>query len=145
MSVKVFASAAFFAVSLICGAAFAQSTAGEPDIDCSKAETQTDMTTCAVQDFDKADKALNAQYKKTRSAMVAIDADLDNDMKGAEKALIKAQRAWVDYRDGECEAQGFQARGGTMEPMLVSGCKAQLTDTRTKELKALADGPEGAQ
>jgi hypothetical protein len=27
-----------------------------------------------------------------------------------------------------------------MEPMLVSGCKANLTRSRTKELKQLADG-----
>lgn len=142
---RLLASAAFFAMALICGSAFAQNDTDEPKVDCAKAETQTDMTFCAARDFDTADKALNAQYKKTRAAMVAIDADLENDMKGAEKALIKAQRAWVDYRDGECETQGFQARGGTMEPMLVSGCKAQLTETRTKELKELADGPEGNQ
>lgn len=145
MSMKLLASAAFFAAILICGAASAQSDADEPNIDCSKAETQTDLNICAARDFDAADKALNAQYKKTRAAMVAIDADLENDMKGAEKALLKAQRAWVDYRDGECEAQGFQARGGTMEPLLVSGCKADLTQKRTKELKDLADGPEGNQ
>ncbi len=142
---KLLASAAFFAATLMCGAAFAQSDADEPQIDCSKAEAQTDLNICAARDFDTADKALNAQYKKTRAAMVAIDADLDNDMKGAEKALLKAQRAWVDYRDGECEAAGFQARGGSMEPMLVSGCKADLSKKRTKELKELADGIGGDQ
>jgi uncharacterized protein YecT (DUF1311 family) len=145
MSVRLLASAAFFAATLAGGAAFAQSDTDEPKIDCSKAEAQTDLNICAARDFDTADKALNAQYKKTRAAMVAIDGDLDSDIKGAEKALVKAQRAWVDYRDGECEAAGFQARGGSMEPMLVSGCKADLTKKRTSELKELADGPEGAQ
>jgi uncharacterized protein YecT (DUF1311 family) len=67
------------------------------------------------------------------------DADLDGDMKGAEKALVTAQRAWIAYRDAECEARGFQARGGTMEPMLVAGCIADVTDARTKELKTLED------
>jgi uncharacterized protein YecT (DUF1311 family) len=60
-------------------------------------------------------------------------------MKGAEQALVKAQRAWIDYRDAECNAAGFQARGGTMEPMLVAGCLADITDKRTKELKELED------
>ncbi len=142
---KLFVPAVALAAAMICGPAFAQNNADEPKIDCAKAEAQTDLNICAALDFDTADKALNAQYKKTRAAMVAIDADLDNNMKGAKKALIKAQRAWVDYRDGECEAQGFQARGGSMEPMLVSGCKAELTKKRTKELKDLADGPEGNQ
>jgi uncharacterized protein YecT (DUF1311 family) len=71
--------------------------------------------------------------------MVAADKDLDAGEKGAEKALLKAQRAWIDYRDGQCEAEGFQARGGTMEPMLVAGCIANLTDQRTKELKQLEE------
>ncbi len=142
---KLLAPAAALAAALICGPAFAQNNPDEPKVDCAKAEAQTDLNICAALDFDTADKALNVQYKKTRAAMIALDTDLDNDMKGAEKALVKAQRAWVDYRDGECEAQGFQARGGSMEPMLVSGCKAELTKKRTKELKDLADGPEGGQ
>lgn len=145
MFVKLLAPVTALVAVLVCGPVFAQKTMLEPRADCAHAQTQTDMNVCAVLEFGAADKALNVQYKKTRAAMVAIDADLDNNMKGAEKALIKAQRAWVDYRDGECEAQGFQARGGSMEPMLVSGCKADLTKKRTKELKDLADGPEGDQ
>jgi uncharacterized protein YecT (DUF1311 family) len=109
--------------------------------DCGKAETHADMNICADQDFDAADAALNAQYAKTRAAMQATDGDLEAGMKGAEKALLAGQRGWIAYRDGECEAEGFQARGGSMEPMLVSGCKATMTRLRTKELKQLADGP----
>ena len=142
MSLRLVASSVFVAAIFMCGSAFAQD---DPEVNCDNAQTQTDMNTCSQQAYDAADKALNTQYKKTRAAMVTADADLDEDLKGAEKALIKAQRAWVDYRDGQCEAEGFQARGGSMEPMLVSGCKATLTEARTKELKALADGPEGAQ
>jgi uncharacterized protein YecT (DUF1311 family) len=71
--------------------------------------------------------------------MVAVHSDQEADMKGAEKALVTAQRAWISYRDAQCEAAGFQARGGTMEPMLVAGCIADITEVRTKELKALED------
>lgn len=119
---------------------FAAGAAHAEDVDCENAQTQTDMTSCAQARYDEADKALNAQYKQTRAAMVAIDKDLDGDMKGAEQALLKAQRAWITYRDAQCENSGFQARGGTMEPMLVAGCLADLTDLRTKELKVLAEG-----
>ncbi|NKJ03646.1 uncharacterized protein YecT (DUF1311 family) [Rhizobium sp. SG741] len=145
MSLKLIAFGPFVAAVLMCGQAFAQSDADQPKIDCKNAQTQTDMNTCAALDFQRADKALNEQYKKTRTAMVAIDADLDADIKGAEKALVKAQRAWIDFRDSQCEAEGFEARGGTMEPLLISGCKTTLTQQRTKELKVLADGSEGAQ
>ncbi|MBX4959249.1 lysozyme inhibitor LprI family protein [Rhizobium lentis] len=113
--------------------------ASAQDVDCKNPQTQSDMTSCEVARHETADKALNEQYKKTRAAMVAVDKDLDGDMKGAEKALVKAQRAWIDYRDAECDAFGFQARGGTMEPMLVAGCLAEETEKRTKELKRLED------
>lgn len=117
----------------------ASGVASAQDIDCQNPKTQSDMTSCEAARHETADKALNAQYKKTRAALAAIDKDLDGDMKGAEKALVKAQRAWIDYRDAQCDAFGFQARGGTMEPMLVAGCLAEETDKRTKELKELAD------
>ncbi len=107
--------------------------------DCDNAQTQSEMNACASDDFDRADKALNAQWKLTRKAMVDMDANLEADQKGAEKALLKGQRAWIEYRDGQCEAEGFSVRGGTMEPMMVDSCKAHLTDLRTKELKALAE------
>jgi uncharacterized protein YecT (DUF1311 family) len=119
---------------------FAAGGVNAEDVDCDNAETQSDMTSCAQARYDEADKGLNAQYKLTRAAMATIDEDLDGDMKGAEQALLKAQRAWINYRDAQCENYGFQARGGTMEPMLVAGCLADLTDLRAKELKALADG-----
>jgi uncharacterized protein YecT (DUF1311 family) len=112
----------------------------DPAVDCANATTQTDMNICADRDYKAADAALNVQYKKTRAAMVGWDADLDDEQKGAEKALLKAQRAWVDYRDGECEAEGFEARGGSMEPMLVSACLATVTRERTKQLQDLAKG-----
>jgi len=99
---------------LVAGATHAE------DVDCENAQTQADMTSCAQARYEEADKGLNAQYKKTRAAMVAIDQDLDADMKGAEQALLKAQRAWITYRDAQCENYGFQARGGTMEPKSMS-------------------------
>lgn len=124
---------------LLSGAAWADD---DQPLDCANAVAQSDLNICADQDFKAADKELNAQYKKTRAAMLSTDEDLDDDLKGAGESLLKAQRAWVDYRDGQCEAEGFQARGGSMEPMLVSGCLATLTRQRTKELKELAEGLE---
>ncbi|CCM76197.1 lysozyme inhibitor LprI family protein [Rhizobium mesoamericanum] len=112
--------------------------ANAEDLDCNNPVTQADMTACERARQETADKALNAQYKITRAALATLDKDLGADG-GAEKALVKAQRAWMDFRDAECEVTGFQARGGTMEPMLVAGCIAGLTDQRTKQLKELAE------
>ncbi len=121
---------------------FAQAQ-GEPQVDCAKAETQADMNICANKDYEAADTELNAVYKKAMAAVKDTDKELgeiDANYVGAVDALKKAQRAWIDYRDGQCELAGFEARGGSMEPMLVSGCLADLTKKRTEELKGLTQG-----
>lgn len=130
------------ALLLAAPSAFAQE---QPDVDCENATTQMDMNYCAGQDYGAADADLNEAYKATMAAMKAKDtelAEIDPNSVGAEAALRKAQRAWIDYRDGQCDLAGFEARGGSMEPMLVSTCLADLTRKRTEELKALTEGPE---
>lgn len=128
-----------FAISACLLAGAGSACAFGPKLDCNNAETQAEMNQCAADDLATADKALNAQWKLTRNAMVEKDANQDATDKGAEKALLKAQRAWLDYRDGQCEAEGFSVRGGSMEPMVVASCKARLTELRTKELKSLVE------
>jgi Uncharacterized protein conserved in bacteria len=116
----------------------------EPKVDCENPVTQSDMNFCSGKDYEEADAALNAQWVLTRKAMADWDRELEGQQPGpgAEKALLKAQRAWINYRDGQCEAEGFAVRGGSMEPMVVSGCMAELTRKRTEELKAMANGVE---
>jgi uncharacterized protein YecT (DUF1311 family) len=110
------------------------------EVDCDNAQTQMDMNICADKDYQQADKALNAAYKKAVAAAREMDdnvKDMGEAYVGAVDALKRAQRAWIGYRDGQCEFAGFEARGGSMEPMLVSGCLADLTRKRTEELKAV--------
>jgi uncharacterized protein YecT (DUF1311 family) len=112
----------------------------ERKADCSAPNTQAEMTICAGQDLTEADKALNAQYQATRKVLKQQDAEASTaDLKGGEAALLAAQRAWLGYRDAQCVSAGFQARGGSMEPMLISSCQAELTRKRTEELKALVE------
>ncbi|MEY9780236.1 lysozyme inhibitor LprI family protein [Sinorhizobium fredii] len=116
--------------------------AQEPEVDCQKAETQMDLNMCADQEYQAADADLNKAYRKAIAAMQETDKELggiDAAYVGAVEALKKAQRAWIGYRDGQCELAGFEARGGSMEPMLVSGCLAELTRKRTAELKELLE------
>ncbi|MDH7801716.1 uncharacterized protein YecT (DUF1311 family) [Rhizobium sp. AN70] len=108
--------------------------------DCTSPQTQTDMTICAGQEYDKADKQLNAEYQKVRKQLAERDKSAEESDKGATDALIAAQRAWVAFRDANCEAFGFQARGGTMEPMLVSSCLADMSSKRADELRELSEG-----
>jgi uncharacterized protein YecT (DUF1311 family) len=112
----------------------------EPEVDCGNAMTQMEMTYCAEQDFAEADQQLNAQYKLTRDAMKDWDSEADGlDLGSAANALLASQRAWLAFRDAQCAFHGYQARGGTMEPMLIYGCQAELTRQRTQQLKEQTD------
>lgn len=115
----------------------------DPPVDCANAMTQADMNQCAYQDFEKADKELNAVYREALKSQEEIDrqsAEMDPVYVGAVKALKKAQRAWIDYRDGHCDGVGYEAVGGSMQGMLIDGCKATMTTARTKELRELIQG-----
>jgi len=110
-----------------------------PTLNCDNAMTQTDMTICAGRAFTAADAALNAQWTITAAHMKQMDAQGSpgDGRPGYFQALLDAQRAWLRYRDAQCLSAGYYARGGSMEPMLVAQCKAELTHVRTQELKDL--------
>jgi len=107
-------------------------------VDCSNAQTQADMNQCAADDYRKADAAMNAQWAETRAAMLAWDkASPASDNNGAAKRLLASQRAWLAYRDAACDVEGYSVEGGSMQPLIVSSCLAELTMRRTEELKSL--------
>jgi uncharacterized protein YecT (DUF1311 family) len=124
--------------------AFAGMAAAQDEPNCKNPETQFDMNACEELDYEAADKELNAVWKEARARAEKIDEEQwEESLRGAVKALVAGQRGWIAYRDGQCELHGFEARGGSMEPMLVSGCKAELTRARTKELREFISGQGG--
>ena len=106
---------------------------------CDDAFTQQDLNACAQAEFERADAALNVQWEVTADAMKARDAaaEPDDGRPGYFAVLLDAQRSWIAYRDRHCVSEGYYARGGSMEPMLVSLCRAELTDARTAQLADL--------
>lgn len=118
----------------------AQSARAQEEPNCAEPVTQRDMNACADIEYQKADKDLNAAYRQLRNKMSEWDKTADETSRGALDALVAAQRAWVAFRDANCEVAGFQARGGTMEPMLVSSCLADMSTKRAEELRELSDG-----
>lgn len=115
-------------------AAFAQEGA-----DCTNPQTQMEMNLCAQQGFKAADEDLNYTYALSMDYMKRLDEYLPDDLVGAADALRDAERAWIQYRDNNCRAEGFAARGGSMEPLLVYSCLERLTRNRTEELRSLTE------
>ncbi|MEL7189923.1 MAG: lysozyme inhibitor LprI family protein [Pseudomonadota bacterium] len=108
---------------------------------------QQEMNICAHREYMIADKALNDQWAITYAKMKERDESwsksaLDNDDRpGWRESLLNAQRAWITFRDAHCQVDGYTARGGSLEPLLVATCKTALTEARTAQLKELAESP----
>jgi len=116
--------------------------AAEPEVDCDNAMAQSELNACAYREYERADAALNAQWKLTVAHMKKVDADFDrtyDKRPGYYDTLLAAQRAWLTYREQHCTSEGYTMRGGSAEPMVFSGCMTQLTEARTKELKDLIE------
>lgn len=127
-----------FALALLL--AHAGAAAAGPD--CVNAVVQQELNYCAAQDFYEADETLNAQWQITAAEMHRRDAELTasdrevrrEDWPGYFETMLAAQRAWLTYRDAHCDSEGFRYWGGSMEPMIVAGCRAALTRERTQQL-----------
>jgi uncharacterized protein YecT (DUF1311 family) len=91
------------------------------------AQTQAEMNAEASADFVKADAELN----KTYGALLKELPDAES-----KEKLKQSQRAWLAFRDAEAE---FEGRGGSMAPTLRYATKTDLTEQRTKQLKARLD------
>ena len=100
---------------------------GKKKVDpCANAQTQTEMTICAGKEYKAADVVLNQVYRQ----LVAM---LDEE----EKSQLKeAQTAWLKYRDTNCDFVADQYKGGTMRPMILGYCLAEMTSNRTAELRS---------
>jgi uncharacterized protein YecT (DUF1311 family) len=112
-----------------------QLAAADDAPNCDDPQDQSTMTMCAGLDYEKADAELNAAWIDIKAAAVESDQAVGDGSRDNENALLASQRAWITFRDAECEWQGFAARGGSMEPMLVSMCAAKLTRERVKQLQ----------
>jgi uncharacterized protein YecT (DUF1311 family) len=120
-------------LALLLFAAQAQPALDDPvENACYEADySQQGMNRCAGEAYERADKALNAEWAK----IMAAKGDKEED-----KLFLDAQRAWIKYRDAHCEAAAYSSKGGSIWPLLVSGCMAELTRQRTRELVAMREG-----
>jgi uncharacterized protein YecT (DUF1311 family) len=89
------------------------------------AQNQLDMQECADAQYKAADVKLNASYKQVSTMMGD---------KTAKDLLVKAQRAWIAFRDAECTWSGDKYRGGSLQPYEAVTCLTDMTKERTKQL-----------
>ena len=107
-------------------------------LDCNNPPDTASENQCADLAFAKADKELNAVWRKVKDWAAQSDAESDNpNAHDYSNTVLAAQRAWLSYRDAVCAEAGLPMHGGTGEGPLVGNCRATLTEDRVKSLKDL--------
>jgi uncharacterized protein YecT (DUF1311 family) len=114
--------------------ALAAMLAAQP-ADCADAANQMEMNMCAAREFETADAQLNALWARVVAEQRGETIPTGDRRPSALVVLRNAQRAWISFRDNHCTWEGYEARGGTMEPMLYGLCRARLTRERIEQLQ----------
>lgn len=124
-----------FIVSAFCGLGATALISSAHAADCASASDQVTLTECAGKDYKKSDAELNKLYKEIRSRLA--------DQPDAVKKLVATQKAWIVFRDAECDFSSFRSQDGSAYPMLISLCRDGLTQNRIKDFKAYLSCEEG--
>jgi uncharacterized protein YecT (DUF1311 family) len=87
-----------------------------------------EMTDCIAAETSRQDARLNDNYKKLMSKLSPE----------RKKSLVDAERAWISFRDANCQFYG-DPQGGTSARLSANECILNATAQRAKELKLLVD------
>lgn len=101
--------------------------------DCYDSPVQADLNACAGADFAKADAALNAAYKIVHDRLSA----------DGQTRLRDAERAWIAFRDAECNFRSSGDDGGSAAVMIDVQCQAYLTNQRAEDLNKMKTCEDG--
>jgi uncharacterized protein YecT (DUF1311 family) len=97
---------------------------------CTNPQTQTEMNICAGISLQKSNRQLNQVYQT-----------LLPKLSNTEKRLLSAvQMRWMQFRDNECTFASSRYEGGSIQPLIISTCKDNLTRQRTSDLTAYLQG-----
>ena len=114
---------------------------------CPDAKSQLDLNECYANLYQSADTQLNATYnnivgfmkKNLLVAQQEKNTALITHNETSLTKLLAAQRAWLAYRDANCDSVKFQYEGGSIQPMIWSQCMADVTQQRIATLTTAYD------
>jgi uncharacterized protein YecT (DUF1311 family) len=100
--------------------------AQNPDFNCDNPQYQMEMNDCSALDYQRADEALNTTY----NTLIAVMPEPQREK------LVRAELAWIEFRDATCEFERSQYEGGSIEPLIYNSCMAELTQEQTLRLQS---------
>lgn len=103
-------------------------------INCKEAITTPDLNHCAKQAQELVEVKLNKVYQQTLKELSQPDSEQE-DYSEMKRKLIGAQRAWVKFRELDCDAVYTFHAGGTIRTVMFIGCMQKHAERRIKDLE----------
>ncbi len=97
--------------------------------------SRAELNDCYGNVFKKADAELNVLYQQVTARL--------KDDQATTKLIVAAQRAWVTFRDAECDFSASRVAGGTALGVILAICLDKLTLKRIDDFKNYLDCQEG--
>lgn len=98
-----------------------------PDSPCVNVASTTDAVECLSHARTSSDAQLNALYREVQKRLEGEGDDL--------KRLVATEKLWIQYRDGNCEAERALYGQGTGAWPAYLACLEAMTRARTTELR----------
>ena len=95
-------------------------------------DTQVEMNECAAAEYKAADAELNAAWKPAKAFF---------DEAGHGEDLLKAQRAWIAFRDAECLHAYAQGGTGSIRTLYGASCRLEETAERALDFRSWLGEP----
>ncbi|WP_373635558.1 lysozyme inhibitor LprI family protein [Yoonia sp. SS1-5] len=94
--------------------------------------TTVGIGACLAAEIAVWDEILNEEYQARRAEFSASAAELAD-------ALRDAQRAWIAFRDADCDLRYTLFQGGSIRSIVGANCRLSKTAQRAIELRDIGD------
>ncbi len=101
---------------------------------CADAVTTIAMRECLDKAYASADAALNAVWKQVMAGVGDADHLPPKERKAWKDELLESQRAWIQFKEHDCDAVGYEWWGGSGAGGAILSCLLEHTEARTKDL-----------
>ena len=102
---------------------------------CDAEATQAELNACTGAAFETADRELNTLYGTMKARLAGDDQTLT--------LMTLAQRAWIAWRDAECDFTAAGVATGSIYPTIRAQCLTDLTTARVADFHRLLSCEEG--
>lgn len=101
---------------------------------CKKAMSTGEIEECLAAEQGKTEAKLNRAYALALDRAEKVSAE-DGEAPGSRKSLVVAQRAWVRFRDANCEALYTFHQKGSGSGVVYLSCMKKHAEDRIKDLE----------